>query len=96
MGNIYTVRLTKQAIKNLKKLPIHIVLKLQVWIDGVINDGLNEVRKISGYHDEPLQGDRVGQRSIRLNRAYRAIYIVEEPTNSVSFVEIIEVTKHEY
>lgn len=88
--------MTKQAIKKLKKLPIHIVLKLQVWIDSVINDGLNEVRKISGYHDEPLQGDRAGQRSIRLNRAYRAIYIVEESTNSVSFVEIIEVTKHEY
>ena len=40
--------------------------------------GLRETRKIKGYHDEPLQGDRKGQRSIRLNKAYRAFYIVKE------------------
>ena len=29
-----------------------------------------------GFHDEPLRGQRHGQRSIRLNRAYRAIYVI--------------------
>ena len=57
--------------------------------------GLNETRKIPGYHDEPLKGKRAGQRSIRLNRAYRAIYTVEKD-GTIKFVEILEVNKHEY
>lgn len=48
-----------------------------------------------GYHDEPLKGKRVGQRSIRLNRAYRAIYEIDE-TGQVHFIEVLEVNKHEY
>jgi toxin HigB-1 len=95
MNDIYTVHFSKHALKNLKKSPIHIALKLQAWIDEIINTGLNEVRKISGYHDGPLKGNRAGQRSIRLNKAYRAIYVIET-SNRISFVEILEVTKHEY
>lgn len=45
-------------------------------------------------HDEPLKGNRKGQRSIRLNRHYRAIYVIKKET--IEFVEIQEVTKHEY
>jgi len=48
-----------------------------------------------GLHDEPLKEDRQGQRSIRLNRAYRAIY-VERDEGEVELVEVIEVNKHEY
>ena len=33
---------------------------------------------VPGYHDEPLKGHRAGQRSIRLSRAYRAIYEIKE------------------
>lgn len=57
--------------------------------------GLAEVRKLSGYHDEPLKGTRKGQRSIRLNRSYRAIYI-EHESGKIQIVEVIEVSKHEY
>jgi len=56
--------------------------------------GLSEIKKIPGYHDEPLKGKRKGQRSIRLNVAYRAIYVIRE--DSITFVEIQEVNKHEY
>jgi len=59
------------------------------------DEGLAEVRKIAGYHDEPLKGKRKGQRSIRLNIAYRAIYVINEE-NVLQFVEIIEVNKHDY
>lgn len=89
------VHLSKQAIKNLKKTPIHIALKLQAWIDEIINNGLNETRKISGYHDEPLKGNRKKQRSIRLNKAYRAIYVIEK-NNNIYLIKIIEITKHDY
>lgn len=73
---------------------MHIALKLQAWIDDVGHRGVKEVRKIVGYHDEPLKGNRDGQRSIRLSRAYRAIYT--EKSGKVRFIEIIEVNKHEY
>ena len=48
-----------------------------------------------GYHDEALRGKRKGQRSIRLNRAYRAIYTIDKSGN-INFIEILEVNKHEY
>jgi proteic killer suppression protein len=41
----------------------------------VEEQGIEEAREIPGYHDEPLRGEREGQRSVRLSRAYRAIYI---------------------
>ena len=81
--------------KQLQKLPHFIVLKLLAWARSVELKGLREVRKISGYHDEPLKGDRRGQRSIRLSKGYRAIY-VEENNGQVNLVIIEEVNKHEY
>jgi len=57
--------------------------------------GVSQVRKIPGYHDEPLKGDRIGQRSIRLNRAYRAIYFIDKKS-VVHFIEIVEVNKDAY
>lgn len=81
--------------KQLKKLPQFIVLKLLAWAKSVELKGLREVRKIPGYHDEPLKGPRQGQRSIRLSKGYRAIYI-EELDGSVNLVIIEEVNKHEY
>lgn len=74
---IYEVAITKLAEKQLRTLPAYIILKLQTWIDVVKHKGLAEVRKIPGFHDEPLKGKRQGQRSIRLNKAYRAIYIID-------------------
>jgi len=69
--------------------------KLETWVDAVERDGLHEVRKTPGYHDEPLKGNRQGQRSIRLSRAYRAIYVVQNE-GPAEFVSIEEVSKHEY
>ncbi len=57
--------------------------------------GLQEVRRIPGYHDEPLQGIWHGYRSIRLSRAYRAIYGITTD-ESVELVYVERVTKHEY
>jgi proteic killer suppression protein len=57
---------------------------------------LDETKKIKGYHDEPLSGNRKGQNSIRLNQAYRAFYIISKDTKEIKIIEIIEVNKHEY
>lgn len=53
------------------------------------------MRKVPGYHDEPLKGDRMGQRSIRLNKAYRAIYM-ERPNQEIIIISVMEVNKHDY
>ena len=68
--------------------------KLFTWVTAVEEKGLNEVRKIPGYHDEPLKGDRQGQRSIRLNKQWRAIYKIIN--TKIEFVLIEEVTPHDY
>jgi proteic killer suppression protein len=94
MKDIFNVKVSEKATKDLKKIPLYIVLKLQAWVDAVGHKGLSEVKKIPGYHNEPLKGKRKNQRSIRLNISYRAIYIIREDV--IKFVEIREVNKHEY
>lgn len=84
-----------KAFKALRSLPDHIVAKLKTWVTAVELLGLREIRKRPGFHDEPLQGNRKGQRSVRLNRAYRAIY-VQTADGDIELVEILEVSKHEY
>ncbi len=76
-------------------MPGYIVDKLETWVDAVQRDGLHEVRKIPGYHDEPLKGDRQGHRSIRLSRDYRAIYTIKHD-GAVAFASVEEVSKHDY
>ena len=46
--------------RHLKRLPVHIVRNLQRWALQVEAVGIAEVRKIPGYHDEPLSGARQG------------------------------------
>jgi toxin HigB-1 len=93
--DLFTVKLTELARRQLLKVPTHIVRKLMSWIDGIEKDGLSYMRKIPGYHDEPLRGKRAGERSIRLSKAYRAIYILDHD-GKVELIKITEVTKHDY
>lgn len=92
--DIFKVQL-KKVEKELHRLPQHIVLKLASWVDEVGRIGLLEVRKVPGYHDEPLRGKRQGQRSIRLSKQYRAIYVIDE-SKKAKFIKILEVNKHDY
>jgi len=89
------VKLSHKAKKDLKRLPIHIIRKFDLWVDGVETKGIQSIMKVKGYHDEPLQGNRKGQRSIRLSRSYRAIYI-DLGNNKYEIIEVIEVNKHDY
>ena len=89
------VVLTDNARKSLRKLPIHIFRKFEFWVKQVTIDGIQKVRRIPGLHDEPLKGERQGQRSIRLSRSYRAIYrvIADE---KIELIQVEEINKHEY
>ena len=95
MAMIRRVELSRLAQKQLKRTPRHIVESLAAWVDDVETQGLEEAMKVPGYHDEPLHGERQGQRSIRLSRSYRAIYVVKGE-GVVQFVSIGEITKHAY
>jgi proteic killer suppression protein len=85
----------KKVTKSLEKLPPFIIDSLKYWVRIVEMQGIYKTRKIPGYHDEPLKGERSGQRSIRLNRSYRAIYKIAD-NKEVELIEVIEVNKHEY
>ncbi len=87
------VLVSKLAEKQLRKIPKHIMESMRNWMEMVERLGVREARKFPGLHDEPLQGDRKGQRSVRLNKAYRAIYI--ETIQGIELL-VIEVNKHEY
>ncbi|WP_413294805.1 type II toxin-antitoxin system RelE family toxin [Bdellovibrio sp. HCB185ZH] len=62
--------------KQLKRVPKYIQDKVELWIWTIEDAGLRIIQRAPGLHDEPLQGKRWGQRSIRLNKAYRLIYRV--------------------
>ena len=91
---IREVHLSKQAEKDLKKVPKFLVKKFSFWVDSISEIGLSETKKLKGFRDEALKGNRRGQYSIRLNVAYRAIYQVQSGT--VTFVQVLEVNKHDY
>ena len=84
---------TKRFEKDLDRVPEFIRIKVIFWIGLVETLGLWEVRLRPGFHDEPLKGIRKGQRSIRLNQAYRLIY---REQNKVLEILLLEVSKHEY
>ena len=86
--------MSRRAERQIRKVPQHIKDNLLIWVAAVELDGIDQVRKVPGYHDEPLKGDRTGQRSIRLSRSYRAIYEIKR--NVLEFVSIEEVSKHDY
>lgn len=71
---ICKVQWSARVDKQLSRIPGFIRDKFIAWAMAVEGVGINNVRKRPGFHDEPLKGDRKGQRSIRLNKAYRAIF----------------------
>lgn len=89
------VQLTEKVEKQLEWLPTYIERKFRTWVRSVVEDGIYIVRKRPGFHDEPLSGTRFGQRSVRLNKAYRIIYI-QTKSDEIHIIQVIEVNRHEY
>lgn len=91
----YKVTFTKFAEKQINKLPEQIIRALRVWVQTIELSGIKNMRKLPGYHDEPLKGTRQGQRSSRLTRAYRVIY-AEVSDGTIMLINVLEVNKHDY
>jgi len=83
------VILNKKAQKQLRKTPAYIQANFQKWVRDVERLGIEEIRKIPGYHDEPVSW----YRSTRLSRSYRAYYVEQ---NGEIIIEVIGVNNHEY
>jgi plasmid maintenance system killer protein len=75
------------------KLPSQVLKKYEIWKDIVFRHGPDKLREFPGFHDEKLKGERLGQRSSRLNIQYRVIYAVER---NVVTVRVLEINPHEY
>lgn len=82
--------------RQLERIPSYIRDKFHYWVDLVERYGLAEIKKIKGFKDELLKGVLFGKRSIRLNSAYRVIYIIIEQKVEIQKIEVLEITKHEY
>ena len=93
------VYLSKNAEKGLKKAPPPVQMKAALWRQIVETQGLREARLRKGFHDEPLAGKRKGERSVRLNLKWRAIYhtrIASDGSETIELVDVTEVTPHKY
>jgi proteic killer suppression protein len=95
LGSVTKVRWGKLVDKQMGRVPDIIARKFRIWVTLVEESGIREMRRYKGFHDEPLKGQRQGQRSVRLNKAYRAIY-VEQEMGEIELIEVLEVNKHEY
>lgn len=95
MVAMVVIKIDKSARKQIRSVPPHVAAKLRAWMKAVHRFGMGRVRMVSGWHDEPLKGKRQGQRSIRLSRAYRAIYVIGAE-GDIEIVLIREVHKHDY
>lgn len=89
------VKLSPKVLKQLKKCPQHIGIKLQLWANQVRTSGLRHAQTIKGFHDEPLRGSKKGRRSIRLSKQWRAEYIITEE-GKIEFILVLEVHPHDY
>lgn len=84
---------TKKFEKQLDRVPNFIRIKVLLWVHLVETRGISEVSKSKGYHDEPLLGKRLGQRSVRINNSYRLIYSFKDEK---TYILLLEVNKHDY
>lgn len=79
--------------KTVRKLPLAVVEKYELWKEIVARHGPEKLREFPGFHDEKLKGDRAGQRSSRLNLQYRVIYVVQR---EIVTVYVLDVNPHKY
>ena len=87
------VNISKKAYKQLDKVPLYIKLKFDGWKESVETFGILQVRKSPAYHDEPLQGKRKGERSVRLNKQWRIVYV---EVDDMIEITVLEVMPHDY
>ena len=72
------------------RIPPQVKEKFLKWSDDIEKKGLQETKKIPGYHDEPLAG-LPGWHSVRLNGGYRACYEIIEK-NGLQILRVFSIS----
>lgn len=83
-----------QKLIDKHRLPPQVINKFETWKKDIQEKGLAEVRKIPGYHDEPIHVIQ-GARSVRLNGEFRLFYTLEK-SDGVETLRVLKITPHEY
>jgi len=89
------VTISKNVQKNLHKIPKHILILFDYWVEEIETEGFISMQKINGYRDHALIGNRKGQRSSYLTKSWRVIYKVNKNDDFFE-VKVLEVNHHEY
>lgn len=92
---MWKVYWSKAVNKDLDCLPEFIQQKFRAWVVAVERDGMPAVRQLKGFHDEPLRGSRVGQRSSAFEQILSGYY-VETKDGQIHIAQVLEVNKHDY
>ncbi|OGI10786.1 MAG: hypothetical protein A3F80_07110 [Candidatus Melainabacteria bacterium RIFCSPLOWO2_12_FULL_35_11] len=79
--------------KEIDNLPVQCKKKYAVFKYISEHSGLKGIGGYPGFKLEQLKGNLKGVYSVRLNIAYRVLFIVNEEKK---LIEIYEVSKHEY
>jgi len=90
---MWTIYEKKALIKSIKTIPLHIRKEYEIWKRIVELQGVQGLKEMKGYHDEPLKGEWKGCRSSRLSLKWRVIYMAEKEQLAVY---VIEVNAHQY
>jgi len=79
--------------RKLKKLPVEVLKRYEIWKDIVRVSGPPGLRLIKGFHDEALRGEWKGYRSSRLGMQFRVIYKLETKESAAL---VVNITAHDY
>jgi len=83
----------RSLARRLKKLPLEVLKRYEIWKDIVRVSGPEGLRLIKGFHDEVLRGEWKGYRSSRLGLQFRAIYKLD--TKELAAL-VVNITAHDY
>ena len=86
---IWAILESRQAKKEIDRLPPQVLRKYQFWLGMMQTQGPEAVRHFPGFKDEALKGEWKGCRSARLNIQYRVVYRIEKLVVTV-FVERVD------
>ncbi len=90
---MWDVRLSKDAVKGLKRAPEPIQESFEAWVSLIRESGPAALRLINGYWDHALSGEWAGARSSSLKKDWRVIYVVEAQQVTVF---VVRVSAHDY
>jgi len=83
----------RSLTRRIKKLPVEVLKRYEVWKDIVRVSGPQGLLLIKGFSDEALRGEWKGYRSSRLGLQFRVIYKLDANEHAAL---VVNITAHDY